>query len=535
VAKNRMGAAARTLKASGSPLSQTAAILSLVCLASAAAPGARADDTVVARRFPLVGHIDPRFQAYNLDLIAITGMPAPPAKPASAKPADQAHDDKILDTVMSGVKLEQPLDLSNARLRQLARALGPAYLRTSGSSANSVFFQNDDKPAPAQPPAGFNSVLTRAQWKGVLDFAHAVDAKLLMSFTVNAAVRDASGVWTPRLAKPLADYTHAIGGDIYAAELFNEPNLPSYGGVPKGYDAAGFARDQVAFRAFAAKSLPKMKIVGPGDVAIADAPLPGGMTSAALMTGNPPPRFDIVSYHFYPAVSPRCAPSNSPVGASPDKALSEEWLGRTDKSFQDHKALRDRYAPGAPIWNTETAGAACSGAPWSATFVDSFRYVDQMGRLAKQGASAIFHQTLVGGNYGLLEPETFTPRPNYWAALLWRRTVGTTVLDAGPIRPDLHLYAHCQPQAKGGVTIVAINTGTTSRSLDLGGKAEVYQLTATELQSKTVLLNGAPLALGDKDAVPALKPQSIASGEVALAPTSITFIQLPQANNPVCR
>jgi hypothetical protein len=37
-----------------------------------------------------------------------------------------------------------------------------------------------------------------------------------------------------------------------------------------------------------------------------------------------------------------------------------------------------------------------------------------------------------------------SPRSNYWAALLWRKLLQTTVLDAGaPDARGLHLYAHC--------------------------------------------------------------------------------------------
>jgi hypothetical protein len=42
------------------------------------------------------------------------------------------------------------------------------------------------------------------------------------------------------------------------------------------------------------------------------------------------------------------------------------------------------------------------------------------------------HNTLAASDYGLLDEATFTPQPNYWAALLWHRTMGATVLDAGP-------------------------------------------------------------------------------------------------------
>ena len=486
-----------------------------------------------ASSFPSIGHTDPRYESYNLDLIAITGMAAKP-KMELARATPQGENDAKVATVMSGVQLERPLDLGNARLRKLAAGLAPAYLRTSGTSANSVYFQDDDKPLLTQPPAGFATVMNRAQWKGVLDFARAVDAKLLVSFAINDAVRDASGTWTPRMAKPWADYTRRIGGSFYAAELFNEPNLPSYGGAPKGYNPAWFARDQMAFRAFTAKALPTMKIVGPGDVVTANYPLPGNVPGDSLMNVEHRPRFDIISYHFYPAVALRCAPARSPVGTTPDDALTEAWLAKTDKSIEDHKALRDRYEPGAPIWNTETAGAACSGAAWDATFIDSFRYVDQLGRLARQGASAVFHQTLVGGNYGLLDPVTFQPRPNYWAALLWKRFMGSTVLDAGNGADGLHLYAHCTPHKRGAVTMLAINLNSASRSIELQTGGQLYALTSSELQSATVDLNGRELALGKSDALPRLDPLTVKSGSVTLAPHSINFVVMAAAQNGAC-
>jgi hypothetical protein len=44
---------------------------------------------------------------------------------------------------------------------------------------------------------------------------------------------------------------------------------------------------------------------------------------------------------------------NPPLSAPP-----EGWLAPTDLGVQTRKPLRDQYAPGAPIWLTETAGAA---------------------------------------------------------------------------------------------------------------------------------------------------------------------------------
>jgi hypothetical protein len=114
-------------------------------------------------------------------------------------------------------------------------------MRVSGTWANTVYFHDLDTPSPASPPQGFQGVLTLREWKGVIDFAHAVNASLTTSFAISAGVRDAGGVWKPDSAWKLFAYTKAVGGDIAAAEFFNEP-MPEYGGAPAGSDAAAYAR-----------------------------------------------------------------------------------------------------------------------------------------------------------------------------------------------------------------------------------------------------------------------------------------------------
>jgi hypothetical protein len=199
------------------------------------------------------------------------------------------------------------------------------------------------------------------------------------------------------------------------------------------------------------------------------------------------------------------------------------------------KALRDRYAPGAPIWLTETGGAACGGLRWQPTFLDTFRFLDTEARLAKQGLDAMFTHALISGSNGVIDEKTFQPNASYWAAVLWRRLMGTRVLDAGPIQSGLHIYAHCLRGRPGGVTLLAINLQTAPTKIGISGPAEVYALTAPELQSRTVLLNGRPLGLGAGDTLPTMGPVRAGGSTVSLAPTSIAFIALPQAKNPSCR
>ena len=49
-----------------------------------------------------------------------------------------------------------PIDLTNSRLRKLAAGLGPAFVRVSGTWANTTYFPDSDD-APKAPPAGKNT------------------------------------------------------------------------------------------------------------------------------------------------------------------------------------------------------------------------------------------------------------------------------------------------------------------------------------------------------------------------------------------
>ena len=130
----------------------------------------------------------------------------------------------------------------------LAKAIAPAYVRVSGTWANAIYFQDNDEPPMKKAPKGFVNVLTRSQWKGVIDFLKATNSKLVTSFAVSNGVRDAQGVWTPKEAQKIANYTKSLGGEIAAAELFNEPTMPTAGGeINKNYNATNFAKDVAAF------------------------------------------------------------------------------------------------------------------------------------------------------------------------------------------------------------------------------------------------------------------------------------------------
>jgi len=488
--------------------------------------------------FPKIGTVDPRFQSYNVEMVEIIGGRF--WKPYGSKTATPPPSAATPGGIDPGLfEQRTPIDLSNPRLRKLAAALGPAYIRVSGTWANTLYFQDTDAPAPAAPPEGFGGVLTRAQWKNVINFAKAVDANLVTSFATSGGTRDASGVWTPAEAKKFIDYTHSIGGSIAAAEFMNEPTFATAAGVPKGYDAAAYGRDFAVFQPYFRKAAPEAILLGPGSVGEGIDFVPVKLLpSKELLAAMGPNQVDAFSYHFYGAISERCG---SGMGAksttNPDAALTEDWLTRTSTVEEFYVGLRDTYAPGKPIWLTETGQTACGGDRWASTYLDSFRYLDQLGRLAQRNVQVVMHNTLAASDYGLIDEKTLIPRPNYWAALLWHNTMGTTVLNPGPApSTSVHLYAQCMKDHPGGVTLLAINLSRTSSApLTIPEKSTRYTLTATDLMSRTVQLNGKDLTLSADGDVPTPKGLATAKGTLTLPAASITFLTIAEANNPACK
>lgn len=505
------------------------------------------DVTLAPASMPRIGAVSPRYQSYNVEMLEVTGgrfwkpykdIAKPPAKTAGQ--TGTAGGETPAGMSADLYQYRPPINLANPRLRALAAALGPAYVRISGTWANTTYFADTDTP-PKEPPPGYGGVLTRRQWLGAIAFSNAVDAPIVTSMPIGVGTRGPDGVWRPDEAHRWLAFTEAHGGKIAAAEYFNEPTMAVMGGAPKGYTAADYGRDFKIFEAFMRKDYPAVKLLAPGSVGEADAKwavASGGYGNQPLLhaadlaayTGGA----DAFSYHHYGAASERCAAMGHQTTAA--QALSEDWLGRADQTLAYYRRVRDEYMPGKPFWLTETADAACGGNPWGGTFLDTFRYLDQLGRLARQDVFVVFHNTLASSDYGLLDENTFEPKPDYWAALLWCKLMGTTVLDSGvPIAEGHHIYAQCLRGVPGGVAILAINNSRTEPTeLDLPLASRRYTLSAAKLEDTRVQLNGHVLALGAGNALPSLEGGPTKAGRVSLAPATISFFALARANNPAC-
>ncbi len=483
-----------------------------------------------------IGSVDERFQSYNVEMVEVVGGDFwKPYKMMDSLPSLESTSNYDVSQKNEALYRKlAPINLADIKLITLAKGLAPAYVRVSGTWANAVYFQDNDAP-PAKAPAGFVNVLTRSQWKGVIDFLKATDGKLVTSFAVSNGVRDDKGIWTPKEAQKIANYTKSLGGEISAAELFNEPSMPTAGGeMNKNYDGSNFAKDVAVYTAWAKKEVPNMLTLGPGSVGEGIPGVTfamGGMkilSTDSMMSAEPKPVFDVFSYHYYGAASMRMMRSG-PYSIKAKNALDSAWLKRTDTVADYYIGLRDKYNPGKPVWITETAQAAGGGDPFAATYLDCFRYLYQAGSLAKKGIKVIMHNTLVASEYSLIDQDTHLPKPNYWAALLWSKLMGTEVYEAGNGAPGVYLFAHNTKGHEGGITLLVINTSKKARPIHIPADAEQYTLTSKEIEGTSVMLNGTELKLTPDNALPAINGKAIKSGKVELPATSISFITFKNA------
>jgi len=248
-----------------------------------------------------IASVDERFTSYNIEMAEVTGGNFwKPYHEQSSTPANQTQLARSASTPAgmnpNMYQYQPPIDLTNPRLRKLAAALGPAYVRVSGTWANSVYFADSDTP-PEKPPTGFSSVLTRKEWKGVIDFVHAVNGEIITSFATSIGTRDAQGVWTTKQASAWLAYTKSVGGQIAAAEFMNEPTYAAMGGAPKGYNAANYARDIAVFEPWLKKNSPNTIFLGPGSVGEGPFAIPMGerLHSESLLEAIGP-IYDVFSY-----------------------------------------------------------------------------------------------------------------------------------------------------------------------------------------------------------------------------------------------
>jgi len=481
--------------------------------------------------------MDERLVSYNIEMTEVTGGTF--WKAYTEAQVDGTEEFPVIKDWSNMGNLQQwydPIDTKNPRLIKLAKDLGTAWIRVSGTWANKTYYDFDNKYG-GKVPEGFQNVLSKEQWLSLLDFVKAVDGKLLVSIANCPGIHNADEPMDFTQAELLFRTSKEYGVPISAAEFTNEPNLIALSGLPKGYTAADHARDHDLFGAWLRENYPECLFVGPctvGDINLFGALQGAGggmaagfeMVTTEQLLGDYKSAMDVFSYHYYNGVSERGAAMG---GHWPYEAcLSEQYLAVAADCARQYVARRDKYVPGGQMWVTESGDAGCGGNTWASTYADVPRTLNELGEFCTVTDGVIFHNTLASSDYGYLKHGTFLPRPNYFAVLLWNRLMGKTCYATGIANEEgAHVYCHSRKDGKEGCVYLIINNSRTeTTTVELPGAAQVYALTGKNgIRSRTMCLNGKELVLGENDELPALTGVE-ASGKLEIAPGGCTFIVL---------
>ena len=496
-------------------------------------------DTLKALR-----EVNPRLMSYNVEFAEVTGGTFWKAyTPGQVAGTEEFYVEPSADGIASMYKdlmqVYPPIDLYNEKLRKLAKNLGPAWVRVSGTWATKTYYDFDGT-TNGNVPEGYLNVLTKEQWIGVLDFVKEIGAKLMISMANCPGLHSAEEPWNPSEAEKIFGLSKEYGVPISAAEFANEPNMLEETGFPKGYTAADYRRNQDLFFKWLRANYPDCICVGPSSVGegltlgMDGEGKSGGVeqlvgencSTADLLEGTTEP-LDVFSYHYYNGVSERLA-SVMPQGHwQAEEANTESYLDVALNCARVYVPTRDKYCPGGEMWVTESGDAGGGGDTWASTYLDVFRTLNELGGFATITNGVIFHNTLASSDYGFLARQVFDPRPNYFAVLLWNRLMGTTVYDtAEPIREGAHVFAHSRKDGKEGVVYLVINNSLTeTTTVELPKDAERYTLAGEKgnVRATVMTLNDKLLVLGENNSLPELAPVTQKSGTVELAPATCTF------------
>ena len=458
------------------------------------------------------------------------------------------------------------IPFTDARLRQYARNLAPAYVRFGGSLQDRTVSVFAGVPQPAAaPPSMLVLALNESVFDGLVNFADATGLDLV--YGLNAAVgrqtaAGGSASWDAENALAPVVRAAARGFRIPVVELGNEVNVfnCSKDGSAK-MSPAQLAAQYAITAATVRELLPGTRFWGSdssitGDVVGQCHDYFGddifGFNREMFAQPGWSDLIDAYSWHYY-------SQDSRNVTSTASLILSDEYQARLLNADSQSRALRDAAAPGLPILLGETASFWAGGkANVSNRFASGFYYLPQLANLASRGYLTHIRQDLAGGDYGMVElvlddagaVVDFSPNPDYFSHALWQRLVSGTILLANvtsPVgAPRVHAWAACGARAaggaNGGITIIFANFDATpapvtfafAGGLSLGDIRHEYILTAGDaiagLASSTIRLNDAILTMGNDLLLPPLTPfVSAGNATLVLPQLSYGFLVFPLA------
>lgn len=427
---------------------------------------------------------------------------------------------------------QPPVDLKNENLIHYTKMLGPTYLRIGGSEADKVYLAFGDERDDYKDPSlkmdlikkGFKSVLTEKRWEELQDFLKQTNKELYFTINVGYSVRE-KRKWQSHEFEKLLKHVQSRGDKLPILEFGNEVNaFYLHFGLHRQIGTRRVAKEFIWAREIMEQYYPEGRLSGAGFAIwpkIGNALRFFSGTNKGLLKRIPD--LDILSWHYYPAQSPRCG-----VFTVPSKIknyFKPKVLNEVEKFARRFKRWRDKYNPNAELWMSETGPAQCGGkAGVTDTYASSFWWIDQLGILAKHDTKVVVRQAMVGADYGLLDFKTFDALPDYWTSALWRQYMGTEVFDVELIaekkksKKYLRAYAHSHPEEGKGLVIINLSEEESVIKLP-SGNGFFSKVSADTPDAKNIYINKQPAGFP-------LLQSKLESETVTLKGRTINFFQI---------
>lgn len=465
--------------------------------------------------------------------------------------------------------------LSSPKVRTLAKALSPAFLRFGGTRQDFMVFT----PQRHQQESGSTAdqscdkvelpwwleerlkkewtqqqlILVREdlqrKYSRVKFTEYTVD--LLHSFTncsgmdlifgLNALLRTADNSWNSSNARSLLQYCESRRYRM-SWELGNEPNsFEKKAGIR--VDGYQLGQDFTRLREMMSESkfYHDAGLFGPDIGQPRDRRtdiLEGFLRSGAEAV-------DACTWHHY-YVNGR----NTSLEDFLDPEILDTLASKTKEVLEKVKLV----SPGKSVWLGETSSAYGGGAAGlSDTFAAGFMWLDKLGLAAVLGLRVVMRQVFIGsGSYHLVD-ENLDPLPDYWLSVLYKRLVGPEVLKIEGFSSvarskRVRLYLHCTNRnsySGGAVTLISMNLSKKPARISVpapvsSSTVEAFVLQSDQpgkegLYSRSVKLNGEVLKMVDDKTLPDFKGSRLPPAERLQLPAySLAFFVLTDARAAAC-
>lgn len=438
-------------------------------------------------------------------------------------------------------------------LHALVQGLAPSFFRVGGTAADFFIFDptsateegnsatddsqygydDDDYRYPdLEKPAIKNYTVTGDEWERLNYLVQVAGWDLIFDF--NEFLRQGSR-WDTENARELLTFSQKRNYTISCFQLGNEPNA-YYHNFHFRIPGSKLASDMQRLRSLLAEfpSYHNACILGP-DVTKVTKESGRQYLTDFLKTGGQMVVAAATLHHYYFNARDR--------GASLSDFINTTILDTLNQELSIGTSIVHSLAPKLPVWLSETSSVSGGGLPGvSNAYAAGFMWLDKLGLSAKYGLQAVLRQSLYQGNYPLIA-EDFTPYPDYFLTVLYKRLVQGQVFNVTTSTDKVRVYASCASPSlypKGALTVYVLNVRGIAATLNFtqfsDQKYDLYILTPGDedgLKSAFVALNGQKLVMVDQK-LPSLPPL-MHSGPVTFPSYSFGFVVIPHARVELCR